>query len=406
MVAVEDLAHADAQREATARLTISFINVAHALDHFVLLIYPTAVIAIAAQTGHSYAELIALSTGAFVAFGALSLPAGFAARKWGRRNMLAVFFFGIAAACAGLATAATPLAFTLWLLVLGCFAAIYHPVGSAMLVANATQTGRALGVNGVWGNMGAALASGITAWLTAVFGWQAAFLVPAAISAAVGVAFVMQVPNDLKNGAPPVRLATEKVPAANRVIIAAAFIVGVACAGLTFNTLTIALPKVIDERLGLTLPLWLTGSLATAVFTFGALTQLSVGRMIDRTPLPALFAIITLFQPIGFVIASLTTGVPLLVGLLLAMASIYGNVVVMDAMVARYIPDRWRSQAYGLRYFLAFAASGFAVPMIALLHTQGGFPAVLGATSIIALVLALSAGVTWRLMRKPDPSNA
>ena len=32
-----------------SRRTIVFVNIAHAFDHFILLIYPTAVIAIAAE---------------------------------------------------------------------------------------------------------------------------------------------------------------------------------------------------------------------------------------------------------------------------------------------------------------------------------------------------------------------
>ncbi len=387
-------------REAAARRTVAFINLAHALDHFVLLIYPTAVIAIAAKTGLAYSELIALSTGAFVAFGALSLPAGFAARKWGRRNMLAVFYFGIAVACAGLATAETAFDFTVWLLLLGCFAAIYHPVGSAMLVANATHLGRTLGVNGVWGNMGAALASGVTAWLAAAFGWQAAFLAPALVAAAAGVAFVVQVPNDLKAEHAPHRTAAAHTPRGNRAVLIGFFVMAVACAGMTFNTLTIALPKVLDERLGLALPLVLTGSLATLVFMFGAMTQLTVGRLIERAPLPVLFAGITLLQPLGFALASASTGLPLLAGLFVAMASIYGTVVVLDAMVARYVPDHYRSQVYGLRYFLAFAASGFAVPLIALLHERGGFPWVLGMAAGFAAVLAAAAAATFFMMRE------
>ena len=80
--------------EILSRRTLRFVNVAHALDHFVLLIYPTAVIAIAAQTGLSYGELIKLATGAFVAFGLCALPMGWLADRFGRRNMLAIFFFG------------------------------------------------------------------------------------------------------------------------------------------------------------------------------------------------------------------------------------------------------------------------------------------------------------------------
>ena len=80
--------------ERLSRRTVLFVNIAHALDHFVLLIYPTAVIAIAAQTGLGYAELIGLATGAFLAFGLCSLPMGWLADRFGRRRMLAVFFLG------------------------------------------------------------------------------------------------------------------------------------------------------------------------------------------------------------------------------------------------------------------------------------------------------------------------
>lgn len=44
------------------RLSIGFLNWAHALDHFVMLIYPTVVIQLQLTYGRSYSELIALST--------------------------------------------------------------------------------------------------------------------------------------------------------------------------------------------------------------------------------------------------------------------------------------------------------------------------------------------------------
>ena len=39
------------------------------------------------------------------------------------------------------------------------FAAIYHPVGIAMLVAAPKNLGMALGWNGLWGNLGLAFAA-------------------------------------------------------------------------------------------------------------------------------------------------------------------------------------------------------------------------------------------------------
>jgi MFS family permease len=73
------------------RLSIGFLNWAHALDHFVMLIYPTVVIQLQLTYGRSYSELIALSTASFIAFGLFSLPAGWLADRWSRRNMMVAF---------------------------------------------------------------------------------------------------------------------------------------------------------------------------------------------------------------------------------------------------------------------------------------------------------------------------
>lgn len=378
--------------ETLSRRTLRFVNVAHALDHFVLLIYPTAVIAIAAQTGLGYGELIGLATGAFVAFGLCSLPMGWLADRFGRRTMLAIFFFGYGLSCLGVASAASPTAFAIWLCVLGLASAIYHPVGSAMLVTHATRLGRDLGVNGVWGNAGAATASGVTALLAATLGWQATFIVPGLICLACGAAFLALVPGDGegsrgKAGGAPIIPVTHPVP------LLTAFAFAIIAGGMTFNITTIALPKVVDERVGTGLPLALVGSVATLVFAFGALAQLVMGRLIDRYSLPALFLGLSILQPLGLGIAAMSTGLSLLAGLVLTMAALYGQVVINDAMVARYVPAAYRTRAYSVRYFLGFTVSGFVVPMIAVLHDRGGFSLVLGiAASFGAVIFASAVG--------------
>src|SRR5260221_7652098 len=78
----------------TNKRSIGFINWAHALDHYVVLIFPTVVIGLEIVYGRSYAELIALGTPAFLAFGVFSLPAGWLGDRWSRRNMMAGFYAG------------------------------------------------------------------------------------------------------------------------------------------------------------------------------------------------------------------------------------------------------------------------------------------------------------------------
>src|ERR1051325_2996062 len=55
--------------ERARRRSIGFLNWAHFLDHYVILIFPTVVIGLEAVYGRSYGELLVLSTAAFTAFG-------------------------------------------------------------------------------------------------------------------------------------------------------------------------------------------------------------------------------------------------------------------------------------------------------------------------------------------------
>jgi hypothetical protein len=95
----------------------------------------------------------------------------------------------------------------------------------------------------------------------------------------------------------------------------------------------------------------------------------------------------------------------MLAGMLLVMASIYGQVVVNDAMIARYVAPHLRAKAFGLRYFLGFSVSGLAVPMIALLHGFGEFPLVLGVTALFGATIFASA-VGFVVLARPGGAVA
>lgn len=374
-----------------SRRTIGFVNAAHALDHFVLLIYPTAVLAIAADRHLAYGELIRYSTGAFVAFGLFALPAGWLADRIGRRNLLAVFFIGVGVTCLLLAGARSSWQFAVGLTMLGVFAAIYHPVGTAMLVSHAARLGRALGLNGVCGNMGAALAAIVSASLASIAGWQAAFVVPGGLALVLGVAFLLLVPGDGETVRRARQETASQVAVARPVMTAVAFAIALIAGGFTFNMTTIALPKLIESQSGLQLPLLLVGAVGTGVLVAGALTQFAMGRLIDRVSLPRLFIGLSLLQPLGLAMAAATSGMPMLFGLSVAVAAIYGQVVLNDALVARCVPPHYRSRAYGLRYFVGFTTSGAAVPLIAAMYDTDGPRAVLAAAVVFGCGVVVGA---------------
>ena len=107
----------------------------------------------------TYAELIPYATPGFIMYAVCSIPAGWIADKWSREGMMAIFFIGIGAASMLTAIAQSPLQIGFGLFAIGCFAAIYHPVGLAMVVHGRIKTGVPLAVNGIFGNMGVASAA-------------------------------------------------------------------------------------------------------------------------------------------------------------------------------------------------------------------------------------------------------
>jgi MFS family permease len=370
--------------------SIAFLNWAHALDHFVLLIYPTVVIGLQVVYGRSYSELIALSSAAFIAFGVFSLPAGWLADRWSRRNMMAAFYIGCGLSLAGAGFAPNLTGLAIAMFALGMFASIYHPVGMAMLIEASNARGRTLAFNGVCGNLGVSLAAGISAALATWFGWRAAFFAPAAILVATGIFYLWVTPDDRHHV--NTRQTKPAVPLTPRlaVMLFGLFIVIALSAGLTFNVLTIALPKIVDERLSADLPLILVGSIATAVLVCGALAQLTVGRVVEWVPPHVIFAAVTGIGFLGNLWAAYSTDVALLVALAIAIAAIYGQVTVNDMIMARYTADAWRGRVYAVRYFLLFISAGAAIGMISLLHESGGFALVLGVNAVIALLLFIA----------------
>lgn len=366
----------------------SFINAAHFLVHYLVLVFPTAVIAMSADFGIAYGEMIPLATGTMVTFGLLSLPVGLLVNPIGPARLLAAFFLLIGAASIAVAFASSYLALALTLLVLGAAAAIYHPVGLTLVAATSRKLGRDLAVNGVWGNLGSALAAVLTALLADRFGWRVAFIVPGCIAMALGVAFIILMRPAHGTAMSISGETAQTVPVAHPLYALAAIVAAILAGGITYNIITVALPKIVEEQFASGLSLSFTGAIATAIFVCGALMQLAAGRLVDRYSLPTLFILLSAMQLAGLAMAWAFAGPLALGGLALTMAAIYGQVVVDDAIVARFVSGRFRGRAYGASYALGFAVSALAIPLMGYMHMQGaGFTPVLALTAACGVVL-------------------
>lgn len=371
---------------------IVLLNIGHTLDHLFMLIYPTVVLVLAPAFGLPYSEMLPLSLGGFIAFGAGSLPAGWLGDRWSRRGMMIVFFVGIGAASILTAFARTGWEIAAGLTGIGLFAAIYHPVGIAMLVKDEPRLGLTLGINGVAGNLGLAFAALISGALADLFSWRAAFVVPGVISILCGAWFWAAIPRAVADAGGARRPGKAVVPV-DFARVFAVVVVATVCGGIIFNATTIAMPKVFDERLAaLTRTTFGIGALVCAVYVLAAIAQLCVGQLIDRGPLRGVFVLVAVMQAPLLLLAGSVSGWAMLLVATAMMFFVFGQIPINDAMVAKYIDDRWRARAYALRYVMSFGASATAVPLVAFVYRHtGGFQALFAVLAGLALLVFAAA---------------
>ena len=258
---------------------IAFVNAAHFIDHYAMLIFAAAVIVMGPALGMAYSELLPYATPGFVAFGAGSLLTGWLGDRWSRRHMMVIFFVGIGCAMISVGFVQTPVQLGTALLAIGIFASIYHPVGTAMIVSYADKLGREMGLNGVWGNLGVASSALVTGVVGQYLGWRFAFIVPGIVTILIGIAFAMTVVHEDRKGAKQAA-AQARVAKQDMWRVILSLLIVVIAISTTFNAVTVALPKLFAERLEFTKSPALLGVIAACVYVFGAMTQYTIGKLL------------------------------------------------------------------------------------------------------------------------------
>ncbi len=395
------LAQATPRIDGFPRAVRLLLNVGHAIDHMFLLIFATAVASIAVEFGYAnWTELMPYSVGAFALFGLGSLPAGRLGDLWGRRIMMIIFFvgMGISAMLVALTQNAWQLAAALTLL--GAFAAIYHPVGIPMLVQNVPNPGAVIGLNGLAGNLGIAVAALVTGFLVKWIGWRAAFVIPGLVSIVCGIVFAINCPKETE--APSKRKGGKAKVTLTPAMLVRAFAVMTAAAAVStvlFNFTTNGNSQLLSEGFrGVIEDPALLGILLAIIYAVASLAQLVVGRLIDSMPFKPLQLWMSVIQIPLLIVAAYTQDWWLFVALLAVMVFVFGSIPFTDAMIVRYVDDRLRSRVAGMRLTVAFGFSSGAVWVLGPMVKQIGFS---NALWVMAGIAAIKAGIVLLLPDEP-----
>ncbi|MDE0942394.1 MAG: MFS transporter [Alphaproteobacteria bacterium] len=413
------------------KLYFLMLNIGHYMDHLFTLVFATvAALVLYREWGISYAELLIYATPGFFAFGLFSLPAGWLADKWSRDGMMVVFFIGIGIVAIITSFSNTPLQIGAGLFAIGMFAAIYHPVGLAIVTMKWKNTGMRIAMNGVWGNLGVASAALIAGYLIDHGGWRMAFVLPGIFSILMGLAYMALrwegIRTEVKEQRSGPAVAAAHQSADHRALllrVSAIVFLTTAVTSVIFQSTTFALPKIFDERLtGLAAQLsgWIDGTaqpgqsdiatmvgiMAFVVFAVASLAQLIVGKMLDRHgPRRVFMAVATIQIIFFFLMPGLSDGIAFAVALGFMLGA-FGQIPINDFMIGKMASGPHRARIYGVRYVVSFTALASSLPLIAYVYDTWGFDTLFQILSATALVVLMAAMCLPKTLPTPEASPA
>ena len=380
--------------EASRNLTLPdmYINIGHFLDHFMMLIFAKAAFDAGRHFGLSYDEIIIYGTLGLFLFGAAAPLAGWLADKYSRSLIIIIYPFGVSLGAFLCFLSSSPIMLGFSIGVIGFFAAIFHPVGIAMLIRDSNKVGIRLGVNGVWGNMGVAAAPVLTGFIILNSNWQLSFLVPSLICLIFGIAQL--------RGFKEINIKEEKTKqkTSNGLvegwkIVLLSLTMTTLAGGFIFGSLTFLIPRIFEVNLsGISVDIAITGLLAGIVYAIASLSQVGVGYLIDRYSPKIILGFVGIGQFFLIYLSSLYIDYALFFVMLMAMFFVFGQVPITDAILVRYVDDQWRARILSVKFLINLCAGASVLPLVSLFLGYGyTFSDLLTILSCLAIFVVISA---------------
>ncbi|RLB42277.1 MAG: hypothetical protein DRH12_06015 [Deltaproteobacteria bacterium] len=355
----------------------------HFMSHFNMLVFPALLIPLATRLSMSMGTTLGLSFWMYLLFGVTALPWGVVADRVGAKPLMLTFYLG--AGFSGLSAALlldTPLYFSLSLAGLGLFSGIYHPTGLGLISKEVRRVSMAMGYNGMFGNLGLAVAPLLAGLMNWLWGVRVAYCIVGLMNL-TGLGLTLLISTTSK-GEP-----RKRQPEPNTQSIMPFFILLIAMmlGGLAYRGATVILPayfelktpvlfEFLSKRLSGTLSTNLVAtSISALIYFVGILGQYSGGRVAEKyEPKYCYLLYHAVTIPIAFLI-SLSSNLPLVAATMTYFFFLLGMQPIENTLVANLTPKKFHHSAFGMKFILTFGVGSLAVKIIERIENQWGIEA-------------------------------
>ena len=313
-------------------------------------------------------------------FGLGAIPAGWAEKRFGGRQLLLIYQFGssISAILVALSSSFEMMVISLGLM--GFFCSIYHPAGLTLISHRVNKLTKGMAVHGIFGSTGSALGPILATAVAALISWRASYAVLGTFNGILAISTFFAIPYHRRADIPEEEFANHKEKT-NKPALILYFLTN-AFLGMAYYGFTTFMPVHFADNTNSLLPSMSAnmkaGLFPTMVFIAGIGGQLIGAKIGDKFHKPTALLWIILANIPFFILMGYTTDLLLVLSSLLLGVAYFSNQPIGNTLIAQFTHSQNRGLGYGISFFLSFGigslAAGFSGIIAVKMSVSAVFP--------------------------------
>jgi len=320
-------------------------------------------------------------------FGLGAIPAGWAEKRFGGRQLLLIYQFGssISAILVALSSSFEMMVISLGLM--GFFCSIYHPAGLTLISHRVNKLTKGMAVHGIFGSTGSALGPILATAVAALISWRASYAVLGTFNGILAISTFFAIPYHRRADIPEEEFANHKEKT-NKPALILYFLTN-AFLGMAYYGFTTFMPVHFADNTNSLLPSMSAnmkaGLFPTMVFIAGIGGQLIGAKIGDKFHKPTALLWIILANIPFFILMGYTTDLLLVLSSLLLGVAYFSNQPIGNTLIAQFTHSQNRGLGYGISFFLSFGIGSLAAGFSGIIAVKMGVSAVFPSMGILLI---------------------
>ena len=320
-------------------------------------------------------------------FGLGAIPAGWAEKRFGGRQLLLIYKFGssISAILVALSSSFEMMVISLGLM--GFFCSIYHPAGLTLISHRVNKLTKGMAVHGIFGSTGSALGPILATAVAALISWRASYAVLGTFNGILAISTFFAIPYRRRADISEEEFANHKEKT-NKPALILYFLTN-AFLGMAYYGFTTFMPVHFADNTNSLLPSMSAnmkaGLFPTMVFIAGIGGQLIGARIGDRFHKPTALLWIILANIPFFILMGYTTDLFLVLSSLMLGVAYFSNQPIGNTLIAQFTRSQNRGLGYGISFFLSFGIGSLAAGFSGIIAVKMGVSAVFPSMGLLLI---------------------